>query len=154
MNDQKRRFRPRNQRSGFRPRNNNGQNSNGHFQILITFTKNIVGYGVISMPLLQLLLIWYHDTEFTPFYCKTGIKMKDSVRKYSVQKSNYFVYQYLLLNINIILQPMHLNLNEQFVCTCVLSRNGGLYKLTQKDHTPSVGIEPTTTRLRVVRSTD
>ena len=32
MNDQKRRFRPRNQRSGFRPRNNNGQNSNGHFQ--------------------------------------------------------------------------------------------------------------------------
>jgi len=33
MNDQKRRtFRPRNQRSGFRPRNNNGPNSNGHFQ--------------------------------------------------------------------------------------------------------------------------
>ena len=32
MNDQKRRFRPRNQRSGFRPRNNNSQNSNGHFQ--------------------------------------------------------------------------------------------------------------------------
>ena len=33
MNDQKRRtFRPRNQRSGFRPRNNNGQNSNGHFK--------------------------------------------------------------------------------------------------------------------------
>ncbi|MDB9760449.1 DUF4167 domain-containing protein [Pelagibacteraceae bacterium] len=33
MNDQKRRtFRPRNQRSGgFRPRSNNGQNSNGHF---------------------------------------------------------------------------------------------------------------------------
>ena len=33
MNDQKRRtFRPRNQRSGFRPRSNNGQNSNGHFK--------------------------------------------------------------------------------------------------------------------------
>ena len=34
MNDQKRRtFRPRNQRSGgFRPRANNGQNSNGHFK--------------------------------------------------------------------------------------------------------------------------
>jgi hypothetical protein len=33
MNDQRRRtFRPRNQRTGFRPRNNNGQNSNGHFQ--------------------------------------------------------------------------------------------------------------------------
>jgi len=32
MNDQKRRFRPRPQRNGFRPRNNNGQNSNGHFQ--------------------------------------------------------------------------------------------------------------------------
>jgi hypothetical protein len=32
MNDQKRRsFRPRNQRSSFRPRSNNGQNSNGHF---------------------------------------------------------------------------------------------------------------------------
>jgi|TARA_B110000285_G_scaffold233591_1_gene307859 hypothetical protein len=32
MNDQKRRtFRPRNPRSGFRPRNN-GQNSNGHFR--------------------------------------------------------------------------------------------------------------------------
>mgnify|MGYP006105237653 FL=1 len=32
MNDHKRRsFRPRNQRSGFRPRVNNGQNSNGHF---------------------------------------------------------------------------------------------------------------------------
>ena len=31
MNDQKRRFRPRPQRNGFRPRNNNGQNSNGHF---------------------------------------------------------------------------------------------------------------------------
>ena len=34
MSDQKRRsFRPRNQRSGgFRPRSNNGQNSNGHFK--------------------------------------------------------------------------------------------------------------------------
>ena len=33
MNDQKRRtFRPRNQRSSFRPRSNNGQNSNGHFK--------------------------------------------------------------------------------------------------------------------------
>ena len=33
MNDQKRRsFRPRNQRSGFRPRSNNGQNSNSHFK--------------------------------------------------------------------------------------------------------------------------
>jgi organic radical activating enzyme len=32
MNDQKRRFRPRPQRNGFRPRNNGGQNSNGHFQ--------------------------------------------------------------------------------------------------------------------------
>ena len=32
MSDQRRRFRPRPQRSGFRPRNNNGQNSNGHFQ--------------------------------------------------------------------------------------------------------------------------
>jgi hypothetical protein len=31
MNDQKRRFRPRQQRSGFRPRNNGSQNSNGHF---------------------------------------------------------------------------------------------------------------------------
>jgi|TARA_B110000967_G_C18552178_1_gene395930 hypothetical protein len=31
MNDQKRRFRPRPQRSGFRPRNNGSQNSNGHF---------------------------------------------------------------------------------------------------------------------------
>ena len=32
MSDHKRRFRPRTQRGGFRPRNNNGQNSNGHFQ--------------------------------------------------------------------------------------------------------------------------
>ena len=32
MNDQKRRFRPRPQRNGFRPRNNGGQHSNGHFQ--------------------------------------------------------------------------------------------------------------------------
>ena len=32
MSDQKRRFRPRPQRSGFRPRNNGGQNSNNHFQ--------------------------------------------------------------------------------------------------------------------------
>jgi hypothetical protein len=32
MSDQKRRFRPRPHRSGFRPRNNGGQNSNGHFQ--------------------------------------------------------------------------------------------------------------------------
>ena len=32
MSDHKRRFRPRPQRSGFRPRNNSGQNSNGHFQ--------------------------------------------------------------------------------------------------------------------------
>jgi len=33
MNDQKRRtFRPRNQRSSFRPRSNNGQNSNVHFK--------------------------------------------------------------------------------------------------------------------------
>ena len=32
MSDQKRRFRSRPQRSGFRPRNNNGQNKNGHFQ--------------------------------------------------------------------------------------------------------------------------
>ena len=33
MNDQKRRtFRPRNQRSSFRPRSNNNQNSNGHFK--------------------------------------------------------------------------------------------------------------------------
>jgi hypothetical protein len=33
MNDQRRRtFRPRNQRTGFRPRSNNGQNPNGHFQ--------------------------------------------------------------------------------------------------------------------------
>ena len=32
MNDQKRRFRPRPQRNGFRSRNNNGQNTNGHFQ--------------------------------------------------------------------------------------------------------------------------
>ena len=32
MNDPKRRFRPRNQRSNFRPRNNNGQSPNGHFQ--------------------------------------------------------------------------------------------------------------------------
>ena len=32
MNDQKRRFRPRPQRTGFRPRNNGGQNSNSHFQ--------------------------------------------------------------------------------------------------------------------------
>ena len=33
MSDHKRRFRPRPQRNGFRPRNNNGgQNSNGHFQ--------------------------------------------------------------------------------------------------------------------------
>ena len=32
MNDPKRRnFRPRNQRSGFRPRSNNGQNSSSHF---------------------------------------------------------------------------------------------------------------------------
>tara|TARA_B110000881_G_C18100773_1_gene282731 strand:- start:127 stop:492 length:366 start_codon:yes stop_codon:yes gene_type:complete len=31
MSDQKRRFRPRPQRSGFRPRNNGGHNSNGHF---------------------------------------------------------------------------------------------------------------------------
>ncbi len=32
MNDPKRKFRPRNQRSGFRPRNNNGQSNNGHYQ--------------------------------------------------------------------------------------------------------------------------
>ena len=32
MNDQKRRFRPRPQRTSFRPRNNGGQNSNSHFQ--------------------------------------------------------------------------------------------------------------------------
>jgi len=32
MSDHKRRFRPRPQRNGFRPRNNGGQNSNGHFQ--------------------------------------------------------------------------------------------------------------------------
>jgi|TARA_B100000780_G_C20996159_1_gene398469 hypothetical protein len=33
MNDTKRRtFRPRNQRSGFRPRNNNGHSSSGHFK--------------------------------------------------------------------------------------------------------------------------
>jgi hypothetical protein len=32
MSDHKRRFRPRAQRSGFRPRNNSGQNSNNHFQ--------------------------------------------------------------------------------------------------------------------------
>jgi len=32
MSDQKRRFRPRPQRSGFRPRNNNGHNTNRHFQ--------------------------------------------------------------------------------------------------------------------------
>jgi|TARA_B110000259_G_scaffold174405_1_gene208673 hypothetical protein len=31
MNDQKRRFRPRPQRNGFRPRNNGGQNLGGHF---------------------------------------------------------------------------------------------------------------------------
>ena len=31
MSDQKRRFRPRPQRGGFRPRNNGGQNSSGHF---------------------------------------------------------------------------------------------------------------------------
>ena len=31
MNDQKRRFRPRPQRNGFRPRNNGGQKSDGHF---------------------------------------------------------------------------------------------------------------------------
>jgi len=32
MNEQKRRsFRPRNQRSNFRPRSNNGQNSNSHY---------------------------------------------------------------------------------------------------------------------------
>ena len=32
MNDSKRRCRPRNQRSNFRPRSNNGQNTNSHFQ--------------------------------------------------------------------------------------------------------------------------
>ena len=32
MSDQKRRFRPRPQRNGFRPRNNGGQNSNSHFR--------------------------------------------------------------------------------------------------------------------------
>ncbi len=32
MSDQKRRFRPRPQRNGFRPRNNSGQNSNNHFK--------------------------------------------------------------------------------------------------------------------------
>ena len=31
MSDQKRRFRPRPQRNGFRPRNNSGQKSNNHF---------------------------------------------------------------------------------------------------------------------------
>ena len=31
MNDQKRRFRPRPQRHGFRPRNGGGKNSNNHF---------------------------------------------------------------------------------------------------------------------------
>ena len=31
MSDHKRRFRPRPQRNGFRPRNNGGQKSNGHF---------------------------------------------------------------------------------------------------------------------------
>ena len=32
MSDHKRRFKPRPQRNGFRPRHNSGQNSNGHFQ--------------------------------------------------------------------------------------------------------------------------
>ena len=32
MSDHKRRFKPRPHRNGFRPRNNGGQNSNGHFQ--------------------------------------------------------------------------------------------------------------------------
>ena len=32
MSDQKRRFKPRSQRSGYRHRNNGGQNTNGHFQ--------------------------------------------------------------------------------------------------------------------------
>ena len=32
MSDHKRRFRPRPQRNGFRPRNNSGQNSNNHFK--------------------------------------------------------------------------------------------------------------------------
>jgi len=32
MSDQKRRFRPRSQKSGFRPRNNSRQNTNGHFR--------------------------------------------------------------------------------------------------------------------------
>jgi len=31
MSDSKRRFRPRPQRNGFRPRNSSGSNSNGHF---------------------------------------------------------------------------------------------------------------------------
>ena len=32
MSDHRRRFKPRPQRNSFRPRNSNGQNSNGHYQ--------------------------------------------------------------------------------------------------------------------------
>ena len=40
MSDHKRRFRPRPQRSGFRPRSNGGQNSNGHFQSNGNISRN------------------------------------------------------------------------------------------------------------------
>ena len=41
MNDQKRRFRTRPQRNGFRPRNNGGQNTNGHFNFNSVGNVNI-----------------------------------------------------------------------------------------------------------------
>jgi hypothetical protein len=40
MSDHKRRFRPRPQRGSFRPRNNSGQNSNGHFQSNGNISRN------------------------------------------------------------------------------------------------------------------
>ena len=40
MSDQKRRFKPRPQRSGFRPRNSGGQNPNGHFQSNGNISRN------------------------------------------------------------------------------------------------------------------
>ena len=40
MSDHKRRFRPRPQRSSFRPRSSGGQNSNGHFQSNGNISRN------------------------------------------------------------------------------------------------------------------
>ena len=48
MSDHKRRFRPRPQRSSFRPRSSGGQNSNGHFQSNGNISRN---NGSMTNPL-------------------------------------------------------------------------------------------------------